>query len=647
MLGNDPAGAVLVSRALLKRAPHAMEIRFILGAALRRCGDLSEALAVLAPLAEARPEAWGLHYEHGMTLAALGQGEAASAALKRATAANPNSSLAWHALGDQLLLTGQPIEAREAQSRLLPGSLGDAMLAEAAGALFDGRAGAMDTLRARFGLDLNDVAALCLLADVGMGLGRVETVLPFLAAATRLAPGHLPTRYREAIALHRLDRPQAALAAIDPVIAARPGVALYRALRAAINLQLGREGQAVEDFAAALALDRDDAHVWHGYGHALRAVGRQADAVDAYRQALARAPALGEVYWSLANLKTWRFESADVDRMETLLFNGELSSEDRCYLHFALGKAKEDDARFVDSFKHYRQGNAARRVTLPYDAAAHADFVHRTIATFSPDFLAARSGVGLDSAAPIFVLGMPRSGSTLIEQILASHSAVEGASELPDVTAMARHLARRESESHAYPGSLADMPPVAFAELGAEYLERTRMRRSSGRPFFVDKFPGNFLHVGLIHLMLPKARIIDVRRNPLACCVSLFRQCFAQGQAYSYDLADLGSYFVQYEKLMAHFATVLPGRILRVSYEDLVDDPELQSRRLLDYCGLDFEAGCLRFFETDRAIRTPSSEQVRRPIFRDGLDQWRRFEPWLGPLVGALGALADEGAARP
>ena len=280
-----------------------------------------------------------------------------------------------------------------------------------------------------------------------------------------------------------------------------------------------------------------------------------------------------------------------------------------------------------------------------------ADFVERTIATFDPRFLAERSSVGLDAADPIFVLGMPRSGSTLIEQILASHSAVEGASELPDITAMARHLsslaAAETGHKEAYPGSLADMPPAAFAELGAAYLERTRVRRSAGRPFFVDKFPGNFMHVGLIHLMLPKARIVDVRRNPLACCVSLFKQCFAQGQAYSYDLADLGGYFIQYEKLMAHFATVLPGRVLRVSYEAMVEDPEHQVRRLLDYCGLEFEAGCLNFFETDRAIRTPSSEQVRRPIFRDGLDQWRNFQPWLEPLVDALGPLANDASDRP
>ncbi len=373
--------------------------------------------------------------------------------------------------------------------------------------------------------------------------------------------------------------------------------------------------------------------------------------MEAYRQAIARAPAFGEAYWSLANLKTWRFEPGDADRMAALLASGEPAPEDRCYLHFALGKAKEDEANFAESFDHYRRGNAARRAVLPYHAAAHADFVARTIATFSSHFLAERSSVGLEAADPIFVLGMPRSGSTLIEQILASHSAVEGASELPDITAMARRLsavaAAETGQGNAYPGSLADMPRAAFAELGAEYLERTRVRRSPGRPFYIDKFPGNFMHVGLIHLMLPRARIVDVRRNPLACCVSLFKQCFAQGQAYSYDLADLGGYFTQYEKLMAHFATVLPGRVLRVSYEAMVEDPEPQVRRLLDHIGLDFEASCLNFFETDRAIRTPSSEQVRRPIFRDGLDQWRNFQPWLKPLADALGPLATEATVLP
>jgi tetratricopeptide (TPR) repeat protein len=647
MLGVDPARAAVLARQLLKRTPDAAEPHFILGAALRRSGDLHAALAVIAPLAEAQPGAWGLQYEHGVTLAALGQCDAALAALMRATQANPHSSLAWHALGDQLFLLGQPVAAADAQGRPVPGSAGDPALAAAAAALFDGRDGAAaDGLRTRFGIDLNDVASLRLLADVGMRLGRHENVAHLLAAAIQLAPEYLPARFHQAIMLYRLERPHAAIAEIEPVLAARPGVATLWALRAAIHMQLGHEGQAVQDFGAALARDRDDARIWHGYGHALRAVGRQAEAVEAYRQAIALAPAFGEAYWSLANLKTWRFEAGDVDRMAALLASGGPAPEDRCYLHFAIGKAKEDEARFAESFEHYQSGNAARRAMLPYDAAGHADFVRRTIATFSPRFFAERSGVGAEAADPIFVLGMPRSGSTLIEQILASHSAVEGASELPDITAIARRLstlaAAETGRGDTYPGSLADMPRAGFAELGAVYLERTRVRRSAGRPFFVDKFPGNFMHVGLIHLMLPKARIVDVRRNPLACCVSLFKQCFAQGQAYSHDLADLGDYFAQYETLMAHFATVLPGRVLRVSYEAIVEDPEHQMRRLLDYCGLDFEADCLRFFATDRAIRTPSSEQVRRPIFRDGLDQWRNFQPWLKPLVDALGPLADE-----
>lgn len=639
LLGTDPAAATDAARQVLLATPHSVEAQFVLGAALRRSGDPSGALRVLAPLAAARPGAWGLQYEHGMALAALGQCEAAAAGLERATRVNPQSSLAWHALGDQLAMLGRIDAASAAQARLVPGSASDAALGEVAMGLFDGRdPAAAEKLRIRFGLDLNDPAARRLLADVAVRLGCDEAAAALLATA----PDYPPARYHRAILLHRLERNREALEEI-----AESGITAFRALKAAILMQLGREREAVEEFAAAIATAPEDARLWHGKGHALRALGQQAEAVSAYRRAIALDPAFGEPWWSLANLKTWRFEPGDIDRMLGLLAGGELNADSVAHVHFALGKAREDEGRYADSFDHYRQANAARRAVTPHDADGHAAFVRRTIATFQPDFFAKRANVGLAAEDPIFVLGMPRSGSTLVEQILASHSKVEGASELPDITALARrlsNLAARDGE--AYPASLADLPRDAFSALGDEYLERTRGHRPLERAHFVDKFPGNFLHVGLIHLILPKARIIDIRRHPLACCLSLFKQNFARGQAYSYDLGDLGRYFVEYEALMRHFDTVLPGRVLHLSYEAIVEEPEREVQRLLDHCGLEFENGCLSFFETDRAVRTPSSEQVRQPIFRDGLDQWRRFEPWLGPLVETLGPLAHDGMTR-
>ncbi len=318
--------------------------------------------------------------------------------------------------------------------------------------------------------------------------------------------------------------------------------------------------------------------------------------------------------------------------MQALLAGSALAGQDRAFVHFALAKALEDGGDHAASFAHYSQGNAGFAATARHDAAAHHDFIRRSIATFSPAFFAARAGSGCPAPDPIFVLGLPRSGSTLVEQILASHSLVEGASELPDLTAMARRLAR----NGRYPEVLADLAPGDFAALGGEYLERTRVHRPLGRAFFVDKFPGNVLHIGLIQLMLPNARIIDARRAPLATCVSLFKQAFAAGQAYSHDLGDLGRYYADYVDLMTHFDTVLPGRVHRIDHEALVERPEIEIRRLLSYCRLQFEPQCLAFHETRRTIRTASSEQVRQPLNRRGIDQWRQFEPWLGRLVEAL-----------
>ena len=636
LLRTDPAAAAQRARLALDRAPGALEPAFVLAAALRRSGDPAGAAAILAPLASARPSFWGAQYEHGMALAAGGDAGSAAAALERASAANPRSSLAWHALGDQYAALGRADDADAAHRRALSAGAADPALAEVAARWLDARdADSAAALHDRFGLDVNDVGAACLLADIGERLGRHEAVVGMLQRAVETAPGFAPARFHLAAVLHLLGRGLEAQRALEPAMPSRGQATAYIALRAAIRMQVGQESAAIEDYAAALALDPENAALWHGYGHALRAVGQQAAAVAAYRRALACAPAFGEAYWSLANLKTWRFEPDDVTAMQGALAANP-SAADRSYLHFALGKALEDDGRYADAFALYRDGNATRRALAPHDAAAHGAFVRRAIATFTAPFFAARDDAGLAAPDPIFVLGMPRSGSTLVEQILASHSAVEGASELPYITAIARELAARGAREGPYPAALAGLSPADLAAAGADYLARAAIHRPLGRPRFVDKFPGNFLHIGLIHLILPRARIIDVRRDARACCVSLFRQSFARGQAYSYDLGDLGRYYSDYVDLMAHFDRVLPGRILRVSYEALVDDAEAETRRMLDHLGLDFEPACLDFFAGTRAVRTPSSEQVRMPIFRDGLDQWRHFAPWLEPLTAAL-----------
>jgi hypothetical protein len=320
-----------------------------------------------------------------------------------------------------------------------------------------------------------------------------------------------------------------------------------------------------------------------------------------------------------------------------------LPVEHRFHLEFALGKALEDAGEYAESFLHYSNGNAHRRETTYYnpdDNAARTRLIKRT---YTREFFARRAGSGSDAADPIFIVGMPRAGSTLIEQILSSHSAVEGTMELPEIIAMTRQLRRQldTAQSQPYHKALAALDPARLRELGDEYLERTRIHRKSGAPRFIDKMPNNFAHIGLIQLALPNAKIVDVRRHPLACGFSLFKQQFARGQDFSYSLDDIGRYYRDYVGLMAHFDRALPGRIHRVAYEALVDYTEAVVRRLLDYCGLPFEPRCLRFFENDRPVRTASSEQVRQPIYRAGVDHWMHFEPWLGPLKAALGPVLD------
>jgi tetratricopeptide (TPR) repeat protein len=472
--------------------------------------------------------------------------------------------------------------------------------------------------------------------------GDNDAAAAALGRAIALNPQSARARHALAVALYKNDQPEAAMATIAPLVDADPEYPAFRSLRAAIHMQLGNAHDALSDYALLLADDPASAPLWHSRGHALKAIGAETEAVAAYRQALLLDPGFSEAWWSLANLKTSRFAAADVVAMRSAP-----AGDDSAWLNFALGKALEDAGDYAEAFARFARGNALRRQATPHDAAASSNLMRRTIAVFTPALMDARSGSGAPDRDPIFIVGMPRSGSTLVEQILASHSAVEGASELPDIPAIARRLATSAAAAgQTYPDCLAALPPQDFAALGREYLARTRIRRLLARPYFVDKFPGNALHIGLIHLMLPNARIIDVRRNPLACCVSLFKQAFAAGQAYSYDLEDLGRTYAEYVTLMTHFDTIMPGRVLHLSYEALVENPAAQIERLLAHCGLDFEPACLRFFETERVIRTPSAQQVRKPIFRDGLDQWRHFERWLGPLKAALGPLAEVSPAQ-
>lgn len=526
----------------------------------------------------------------------------------------------------------------------LAASVRDPRLMQAGLALVEGQlAVAERLLRPHLKEKPTDIAAIRMMAELAGRLGRYGDSENLLRRALELAPGFTAARANLATVLYRQNRPAEAIEVLDTLLDGEPENPAHQNLKAAALGRIGGYEEAIALYAAVLDRFPDQPKVWMSYGHVLKTVGRQSDSVAAYRRAIAAAPSLGEAWWSLANLKTVELGDSDVAAMESGLTTPGLGEEDRFHLHFALGKALEDSGEPDRAFAHYAEGNRLRRAGLAYDPDEIELHVQRSVTLFTPAFFAARQGQGCAARDPVFVLGMPRAGSTLIEQILASHSQVEGTMELPDVPALAKRLGGRrlKSESTAYPECLADLSAAELEALGQEYLERTRIQRKTAKPLFIDKLPNNWVHVGLIRLILPNAKIIDAHRHPLACTFSNFKQHFARGQGFSYDLAELGRYYRTYVELMRHFDAVLPGRIHRVIYEHMVDDPEGEVRRLLDYLGLPFEEDCLRFYENERAVRTASSEQVRQPINREGLDQWRAFEPWLGPLKKALGPVLD------
>jgi tetratricopeptide (TPR) repeat protein len=645
LLDSDPRAAAEQAREILKAVPGHPQTLLCLGSALRRMGDAAAAHAVLEPLATAQSKAPMVWYELGLARGALADGPGAIASFKRATSLNADFGDAWAALAQQYLIADEDDKAAHASAQVLRAATKDPKLIEAATALGDNKlAVAERLLRDYLKADTSNIAAMRMLAEVGSRLGRYGDAEILLARALALAPGFAPARHNYAVVLHRQNKCEEAIAQIEILQKADPGNPAYRAVKGAAYGQIGEYAAAIECYETLLKSYPRQPKGWMSYGHALKAVGRQAEAIAAYRKSIALAPTLGEAWWSLANLKTVRFDDADEAVMRSSLARDGLDGEDRYHLHFALGKALEDAGRYAESFEHYAAGNALRRKTVVYDADETSDHVRRSRAVFTRDFFAARQGRGDPAPDPIFVVGLPRAGSTLIEQILATHSEVEGTMELPDIIGIARRLSGRKARSQAsnYPEMLADLPPGDLTALGAEYLERTRVQRKLGRPFFIDKMPNNFAHAGLIHLILPNAKIVDARRHPMGCCFSAYKQHFARGQAFSYDLSELGRYYADYVALMAHMDDALPGRVHRVFYERMVVDPEGEIRALLAHCGLPFEPQCLEFHRNDRAVRTASSEQVRQPIFREGVDQWRHFAPWLGALEAALGPVLHD-----
>lgn len=649
-LGSDPAAAEREAAALLAADPGNEMAGLFLGIARRLNGNAQGAIDVLEPLCRNFPQAPLAQLQLGLALRESSRHAEAAAAVRRALAIKPDFIDAALALAEICLAAGDRAGASAAFMGYLAISGRDPLLAQAGAHLAASRyTDAEALLRRRLHQHPHDIAAMCLMAEVAARhefLGDSERLL---RRCLEFAPGYRAALHNLAITLMWQNRPAEALVECEKLLAADPRDIQALQVKANIELRLGNYQLSEEIFRQVLEQEPRQAQTWTSLGHVLRTVGRRAECIEAYRKAIALAPDSGEAYWSIASLRVHELVDADLDSMQAQVNRKELAHEDRVHFHFALAKGLEERGRFAESFGHYAEGNRLRRNAIRFDPSELTRLVERTCSVQTRDFFVARSGSGSPAEDPIFVVGMPRSGSTLVEQILASHSAIEGTTELPDILSLIKSLERRSLNGGGrhFPELLTSLDAAEFAALGQAYLDQTRVQRKQGRIRFVDKMPNNFAYAGFIHLILPRARIIDVRRHPLSCGMSLYKLLFSHGQGYSYSLEEIGRHYSEYVKLMAHIDAVLPGRVHRVHYEALVDAPEIEVRRLLEYCGLPFEEGCLRFHETERHVSTPSSEQVRQPLFRDGLEAWRNFEPWLGPLRSALGDLVDTYPALP
>ena len=481
-----------------------------------------------------------------------------------------------------------------------------------------------------------NVEGMRLLAEIGVKLGILDDAEFLLDSATQFAPEHVPAHIDLVQVLRKRQKFEAALAQAKRLFDRQPQNPQFKSIYAIELMQTGKIEAALTLLDEVLAQVPGDAATLTTKGHALKTKGESLAAIDAYRSAYEHNPDHGEAFYSLANLKTYRFTDEELQLMGQQENNRNLSPSGRVYLNFALGKAHEDAADYERAFGYYAEGNRQKKIQSRYDAEKMRVEFQDTQRVCTASLLAEENQGGNASSAPIFVLGLPRAGSTLIEQILSSHSMVDGTSELPNILSLSQSLRRKSRGSGGYPAVLADLTMEERTRFGDQYIADTQIHRGDAA-FFVDKMPNNFRHIGLIKLILPNAKIIDARRHPLSCCFSGFKQLFAEGQEFSYDLGDIGHYYRDYVELMDHWDRVMPGFILRVQHEDVVDDLRGQVARLLAFCGLPFEEACVAFHKTERSVKTPSSEQVRQPIFRSSLDTWENYEPWLSPLKQALG----------
>jgi predicted Zn-dependent protease len=643
LLDADPAAAARAAGEILSHDPDNAAASLLLATAARKLGNTALALEVLGALARSQPAAAFIRLELARAYCEAGRGAESVAALREALSIEPALAEGWRELSSQLAAAGDAHGADLAYERYAALASEPWQLAEPSAALAGGRVVAAEAMLRRILRDApQDVAAMRMLADALARREAYAEAEKLLHQALDLTPGYSAARYDLACLLLTQQKPAEILPLVERLLRLDPKNAVYRQLLASVFSMTGQHARAIETLGALVAVPNAGYVEWLSYGHELKAAGRSQESIAAYRRTMAIDPTRGEAYWSLANLKTFRFNAADIEAMRSAS-QRDLKPDARVDLEFSLGKALEDECRFAESFEHYAAGNALRRKGVNYDAGKISLHVRRSKEIYTPQFFADRVHFGSQAEDPIFVVGLPRAGSTLLEQILASHSRVEGTRELPEMVAIARGLATKngEADEGRVFEALCSLDAAQVAALADRYLAETRIYRRGGAPRFIDKMPNNFLHIGLIHLMFPRAAIIDARRHPIGGCFSAFKQHFASGQLFTYDQVDLARFYRDYVELLAHYDAVLPGRIHRVYYERVVADLSREVHLLLEYCGLPFEDQCLRFYETRRGVQTASSEQVRQPIFAKGVDQWRNFEPWLGPMKEALGDLVE------
>jgi tetratricopeptide (TPR) repeat protein len=612
--------ALAEAEILSAAAPENRDALYLVAANQRCLNRIHDALQTLHHLEQQHPRFSLLFQERGYCYMTLRDAPRAIKAFLRGVDLNPALAASWTMLERLYRVTGDATNAAAAAERVSALKELAPEVVRAGARFSDGDFSAAESILRPYLINsADDVEALRLLARIEHKRGVLDQAESLLEAALKLAPNYVAARLDYARVLIDRQKYLCGREEIQSLLKLEPGNRDYLSLYAAACVGLGEYDTAIAEYRRLLAAAKS-AELCVSLGHCLKAIGRRKEAAESYQLAAAARPGFGDAWWSLANLKTWRFSPNDIEQMQGEEAAPGATAVDRYHLCFALGKAFEDRNEFAESWQFYERGNALKRAEIHYYPEIVEADTRKQIEVCTSQFFAARAGFGAPDPDPVFIVGLPRSGSTLIEQILASHSQVEGTQELAEISRIVLETP-----------SWSELAPEDFRRLGERYITETRAYRKR-KPFFIDKMPNNFRHIGLIHLMLPNARIIDVRREPMACCFSNLKQLFAAGQEFTYSTEDIARYYCTYLDLMRHWDEVLPGRILRVSYEDVVEDLEGNVNRILEHCGLNFEPACVEFHKAERSIRTASSEQVRQPIFREGLCQWRNYEPWIASL---------------